>query len=294
MPNRVFDAQIEDNVNYLLAGPQTVGQDTKGYWNYGGGYLQRNVNSNVPPINYPPFIGGPAASFNGNIDPFTAILTVNSVDYGTISVNDWINNNPVSFFGDITPGTYVVSQLSGTPGGVGTYQCNQSGSGINEALLAFKPYYQPSFQERIFFATPAYVNVRTTSVTDSVLVTGQFRPFIRWYPPDTNANIYIEIQVNRYKLINPSIPYYIDYITYVKIASDNNALLGVNYGPLGVGDVSIGETIFASVVDKPDPGYYAYALDIQYYWDGVGVLTPPILEWIYGENIGITAAVIKI
>lgn len=207
MPNfAVTETNIIDTVNYLVSGPQTIGQETKGFWSYGGGYLTGNTT--------PPFIQ------------------------------------------DTVPSVYT----------------------------------QPSLLSTLYLYTPAYVNVKTTSATDRVIVTGQFRPFT--YVTNTTPSTWkIRINVNRYKLINTTIPYFVDYINYETIAQDNNLFDTTTINPdVQNGNISFGETIFASVVDSPPIGYYAYVLDLEY----EPQTGDPVLEYVYGENIGITAAVIKI
>lgn len=204
----VTQTNLIDSVNYLIAGPQTVGQETKGYWNFGGGYL---TGFNTPP-----------------------------------------------FLQDDQPPPPI--------------------------------YTQPALDDYKYLNTPAYVTVKTTSSTDSVIVTGQFRPFAK--VTNTIASTWnFYINVYRYKLINTSTPWFAGYINYSNIAQDNNAFNTATIDPLvQSGDRSWGETIFASIVDTPDVGYYAYVLDVEYR-PRTG---DPVLEWVYGENIGITAAVIKI
>lgn len=285
MPNfSVTQNNLIDTVNYLLAGPQTVGQETKGYWNYGGGYLTGNST--------PPFITtNGQAYFEGEITGTT--LDVTTMYSGNIQVGDYIDDEPlITSSPTVAPYTYITALGTGT-GGVGTYTVNQNPT-VNPTgtieMTAHTPYVQPSMGDPLDLYTPAYVNVKTTSATDRVLVTGQFRPFMRVQYTDPASVWNIKINVNRYKLVDANTPYFIDYISYVTIAQDNNVFNSSKPLDITDGENSFGETIFASIVDSPPIGYYAYVLDIVYSYSA----GDPFLEWIYGENIGITAAVIKI
>lgn len=207
MPNfSVTDKDLNDSVNYLLAGPQTLGQVSRGYWNYGGGYF---IWDNV----YPPYI------------------------------QDTVPTGP------ITDGAY--------------------------------------------FRTPAYVFVNTTSVTDSVFVTAQLRPFVNFTYTDPTSDFRLQVLIYRY-LVDESRPGWYIYdeklINYVEIASDNNALGATSSAAIQAGTASIGETVFCSIVDNPGVGRWMYSMEL-YYEIQAG---DPVLDWVYGENIGITATVIKI
>lgn len=283
MPNfAVTGINLQDTLNYLVSGPQTVGQETKGFWSYGGGYLTGS--------SYPPFITD-GSSFSGDINGTT--LTIATMNSGSVSVGDYIDDDPLITSSPIVaPYTYITALGTGT-GGVGTYTVNQNPT-VNPTgtinMTAHTPYVQPGLNEILELYTPAYVNIKTTSSTDRVIVTGQFRPFIRVQYTDPATVWNIKINVNRYKLVDKNTPFFVDTINYLTIAQDNNVFNSSKPLDITDGENSFGETVFASIVDSPSIGYYAYALSIQYSYSA----GDPFLEWVYGENIGITAAVIKI
>lgn len=70
--------------------------------------------------------GAAGASFTGSIAATT--LTVTALASGTI-----VPNQPLAGAG-ITAGTYIVSQLTGTTGGIGTYQVSASQTVASEAM----------------------------------------------------------------------------------------------------------------------------------------------------------------
>ena len=162
----------------------------------------------------------------------------------------------------------------------------------------YPPYIQNGIPtgpipDQTYFRSPAYVFVNTTSTTDSVYVTSQLRPFVNFTYTDPLSDFRLQIIVYRYK-VDELIPgWYLSgekLINFVEIASDNNALGATSSAAIQAGTASIGETVFCSIVDNPGIGRWVYSQEL-YYEIQAG---DPVLNWVYGENIGITATVIKI
>jgi len=129
-----------------------------------------------------------------------------------------------------------------------------------------------------YFRTPAYVFVNTTSVTDSVFVTAQLRPFVNFSYTDPASDFRLQVLIYRY-LVDESRPGWYIYdeklINYVEIASDNNALGATSSAAIQAGTASIGETVFCSIVDNPGVGRWMYSMEL-YYEIQAG---DPVLDW---------------
>lgn len=78
-------------------------------------------------------INSPSVSFVGSISGNT--LTVQSVTYGTLGVGQIIDDAT----GLIVEGTPIVAQLTGSPGGVGTYTVGSNQTVGTEAMVALTP-----------------------------------------------------------------------------------------------------------------------------------------------------------
>lgn len=219
MPNFTTTSKdVLDSVNYLLAGPQTLGQTSVGFWNFYGGYFRWWATE-------PPFIQ--------DTDPF----------------------------------------LAGPYAGV----------------------YIPDYT---FIISPAYVFVNTTSSTDSVFVTSQLRPFVKYSIANPANEFFLSIDIYRYR-VDERLPGWYNYsfsnpsklVNYELIAQDNNRLTTTPLDPaVPSGNASFGETVFASIVDNPGVGRWLYRQELSV----TGIVGTPDIEFIYGENIGLTATVIKI
>lgn len=145
-----------------------------------------------------------------------------------------------------------------------------------------------------FFRSPAYVFVNTTSATDSILVTSQLRPFIIVDGASVAPwSFYLSIDVYRYLVDEQQPGSYVwgeKFVNYELIAQDNNYFTDADDPAILAGTASIGETVFCSIVDRPGVGRWCYSMELNYSPE----TGTPILNYVYGENIGITATVIKI
>jgi hypothetical protein len=78
-------------------------------------------------------INAGAASFTGSIT--STLMTVTAVTSGTIAANQYL----VDMTGQIIAGTLILSQASGTPGGIGTYNLNNALTVTTEAIVSVVP-----------------------------------------------------------------------------------------------------------------------------------------------------------
>lgn len=172
------------------------------------------------------------------------------------------------------------------------------GGGYFNWQNVYPPYIQDTvptgpITDGTYFRSPAYVFVNTTSNTDSIYVTSQLRPFVNFSFTDPASDFRLQIIIYRYKVDELQPGWYTSgekLINFQEIASDNNALGATSSAAIQAGTASIGETVFCSIVDNPGIGRWMYSQEL-YYEIQAG---DPVLDWVYGENIGITATVIKI
>ena len=172
------------------------------------------------------------------------------------------------------------------------------GGGYFNWQNVYPPYIQDTvptgpITDGTYFRSPAYVFVNTTSNTDSIYVTSQLRPFVNFSYTDPASDFRLQIIIYRYKVDELQPGWYTSsekLINFQEIASDNNALGATSSAAIQAGTASIGETVFCSIVVNPGIGRWMYSQEL-YYEIQAG---DPVLNWVYGENIGITATVIKI
>lgn len=79
--------------------------------------------------------GSTIAGFEGTATFATNVMTVASVTSGSVNVGDVVTSSGVA------AGTYVTAQLTGTPGGVGTYSLSTSPGTITPAQAATTTSY---------------------------------------------------------------------------------------------------------------------------------------------------------
>ena len=73
-----------------------------------------------------------AFSFEGQGDIINTTLDITDVTSGTLTVGSYIYNN-------INPATQILAQLTGTPGGIGTYELSiDCGTLVGEPIKGFK------------------------------------------------------------------------------------------------------------------------------------------------------------
>jgi hypothetical protein len=148
-------------------------------------------------------------------------------------------------------------------------------------------YPTTDFPDRTTIWTPAQVLVNTTSSQDRVIVSAQSRPFLEWSATDPNTDFNFYISVTRYavKIVGTNTePTYIDPI---ELAQDNNVFTGNAGNP---GTISIGDTIFVSIIDQPNIGRWFYVLDLYLRINN----GDPVIQSFYVENLSLSTTVIKL
>jgi hypothetical protein len=83
--------------------------------------------------------GGTIEGFSATASFATNVMTVTAVGSGTINVGDKVTSSGV------TDGTYITAQLTGTPGGTGTYQLSTTPGTITSQAATGTSYIETAF-----------------------------------------------------------------------------------------------------------------------------------------------------
>lgn len=248
---------IVDAVNYLLSGPSGLGQNFAGFSSYQPAYLTGNyripfaqptlANLYVPNINL-----GVSEMLDGRtwkfwfavaqaVPPFSPgnIITVEGV---TDSFYDG-SYSPIGVVECTVD--YVIARTSGSydivdPSSGGVVYLNTSG----------------------FMSTDCNARVTVTGGTDRVFIGGQLDNLISYIVPSGSGDLTYTVAVNRYKgeinndPVNPDYIFNLDSTVAQKVYTYT--------GLTGTGDLPLVETVFATILDEPDPGYYWYILEVEF------------------------------
>lgn len=109
--------------------------------------------------------------------------------------------------------------------------------------------------------TDCIANATVTGATDRVFISGQINQRIS-YDCVTTSTLRVTVAINRYRVINigdvnnPELRNVFD----ATIAQRSTAVSGLT----GVGTLSTQETVFNTFIDQPDPGFYAYRLELLF------------------------------
>lgn len=289
-PVEISDKEgIVDAVNYLLSGPQGLGQSFSGFSASDPGFLTGNfrlpyTNATGAKLTVAPIALSTAEMLDGATYKFTFAVAEpsppfalgNNIEVAGV-VDPWYND-VYSQIGVIEcTTTYVIARASGAyydivaPSTGGTVQLD-AGTG--------------------FLSTDCNAKVTVTSATDRVFISGQINNIISVVSTMTSTLFY-QVAINRYRgfpntdptnpgfLFDPDGPNYTiayrDYTFQTDPTDPGYPLLPET------------DTIFASVIDSPGPGYYWYILELKFQ-NGGGDVAAEACEFYYR---GFTAQVVK-
>lgn len=252
-----------DAINYLLSGPSGLGQNFAGYSSYAPVYLTGNfripftqvdiANLYVAPITLgttemlddrtvkltfasaqatPPFSLGNGLTVSGISTAYNNMLNDNGVQIGVVSCTT----------------TYVIVRLQ-----------------VSFALLSPATGGTVEFYTtgNFFNSTDCDSRVTVTGGTDRVFLSGQLDNLISYdvisSPP---ATLEYTAAIRRYTgFINtdPTNPDYL-FASSVTIAEKVYTYTGLT----STGTLDLVETVFATFIDQPPPGYYRYILEVKF------------------------------
>lgn len=258
-----FPVESDDNVgvidalNYLLAGPQGLGQDFSGQSFSTESYL---LGNHRPPFTQPGFAylfhtlgtNYATASQTGQLITFTFNSPLTSVDfslgqpliiYDASNVIQTLLNNDISLTGVIaTSNTSVTVRTSSNFVYFPTPQPN-----YRVTLDLFRSYTSTEAQQ-----TDCIAYATVTSNTDRVFVTGQLAAVVDLTGAGTQFTL--KFQITRYKATTLNTDGSYNFVKDKVIA--NQVLTYTTSGQL------FPTVSFTPIIDTPLPGYYYYGLEV--------------------------------
>jgi hypothetical protein len=290
-PVELGDTQgIIDAVNYTLSGPQGLGQSFSGFSASTPGFVTGNYripygSSTGVKLTVAPIALSTAEMLDGATYKFTFAAAEPAPPFGlgnNIEVagvaDSWYNDTYTAIGVIECTTTYVIVRGSGTfypivaPSTGGTIKRETSGG---------------------FLSTECNAKVTVTSATDRVFISGQINNLIT-VTATTPSTLTYQVLINRYKgypNANPTNPGYVFDLDGVNatIAYRDYSFNVDPTGPTNYPLLPETDTIFASVIDSPGPGYYWYIMEILFQPTG-GDVQPEYSETFYR---GFTAQVVK-
>jgi hypothetical protein len=261
-----FPVEISDDdgiagaVNYLLSGPQGLGQFFKGFSSYTDSYLTGNFR--VPytqPTAAALYVSAISLSNAEQLDDRTIKYTFaapqatppfslgNGLTVDSIVPADWNSSN-------LNTGT------------IGVVECTTNYVIVrNRDSLPVLPLYVSGgnisyTSSNFLLSTDCNARVIVTGATDRVFISAQLNNIIS-YTATVISNVTYKVQINRYYSVPNYDPTNPDYLfVFDKTISQKT----YNYtGLTGTATLPEIETIFTTVIDNPRPNYYWYILEIE-------------------------------
>jgi hypothetical protein len=267
------DEGIIDAINYLLSGPSGLGQNFAGFSSYTPvKYLTGNFRipyTQVTPASL--YVTGINVSNATQLDDRT--IQYDFVGAPLLTVPFSLGQG-LTITG-ITPSDYNSASLSaaGTPiSQIGVVECTDSYVIVrtrNAITTPLGPYVTGGAIE--FTAMDSYqstdcdIRVTVNGGSDRVFVSAQLDQLISYTIINSPAILTVYVTINRYKgepnddPTNPDFLFDLDATIVEKAYSFT--------GLTTSGTLPLIETVFASVLDEPDPGYYRYILDVFFETD---------------------------
>jgi hypothetical protein len=288
MPNfAVKNTDLNDTINYLLAGNTGIGQQVSNYYNRTPVYLTGNRQ--------PPY----SVTNTGNL--FVILSAVNSAGttttltfvtqptqpytVGQIIYVDAVNPNSTNLSLYAWAGTQTVTACTTS---TVTYINGYFSSGtFSNPGTVQNGYPNLKNLSGVTLLTPAYVDVSINGADDVVLLNSQ----VKWgadvslpQPVAPLTNIFnVAVSIQRQDLSYAS--------NLIELVQDNNVYPnGLN--PYDIPRLEPEETVFIGIVDRPPIGVYRYWLTFR--WRVIsGSSTNVYVEFISVRNTSINATVIK-
>jgi len=256
---------IVDAINYLLSGPSGLGQNFAGFSSYTPAYLTGNFRIPFSQVN-------PAALYVPPIPLSNAQqLDDRTIKYTFASAQPsppFALGNGLTIFG-VTPSDYNSNQLDLVQ--IGVVECTTTYVIVrNRDPIAtpLGPYVSGGDVElsttgNFYNSTDCDVRVTVTGGSDRVFVSGQLENLISYEVFTAPAILTYGVRIERYlgePNNNPTNP---DFI-FDPVATIVEKLYYFTIPTVGPGTLSLQETIFSTLVDEPDPGFYRYILEVKF------------------------------
>lgn len=266
-----FPVESDDNVgvidalNYLLSGPQGLGQYFAGFSSYQLAYLTGNyripfsqptpAKIYVSPVNCSSAVQLDDRTFQYN---FSTTQTTPPFALGNQLTGDgWSNdfyNGAQGVIGAVKcTNDYVIFRTNGFYPGIGDdFTGGTVGMDLSGTLIS----------------TDCEARVTVSGGTDRVFVSAQLDQKPLYQVSSGTQDLLVTVQVNRYVGQINNDPINPDYIFNLDktVASKEYLFTGLT----GTGTTPLIETVFSSILDQPPPGLYRYILEVQF--DGANII----------------------
>lgn len=277
-------------VNYLLSGPQGLGQSFAGFSASAPGFITGNYRLPYSSPSGAKLTVAPIAlSTSEMLDGFTYRFTFAAPE----ATPPFALGNNIEVAGVLDP------WYDGVYSPIGVIECTTTtvtvrASGRSYDVVAPSTGGTVQLQTGTgFLSTDCNAKVTVTSATDRVFISGQINNIISVIAT-TTSTLFYQVSINRYRGLpnnNPTNP------GYVFVPDGDNATIAYRdytfqidpAGPVNYPLLPETDTIFASVIDSPGPGYYWYILEVTFQ-PGGGDVQPEYAETFYR---GFTAQVVK-
>lgn len=268
-PVEISDTEgIVDAVNNLLSGPGGLGQNFAGFSSYAPAYLTGNfripfTQDSIADLYVTPINLSNAEQLDDRTIKYTFAAAQPTPPFAL--------GNGLSVTG-ITPSTYNSSSLSaaGYPiTQIGVVECTTTYVIVRTRNAITTPLGSYVSGGQIFYysmdtylSTDCDVRVTVTGGTDRVFISGQLDETIGYDILSGTGNLTVYVALNRYVGVINNDPVNPDYIFDL---DETVAEKTYNYtGLTGTGTLDLIETVFATVLDQPAPGYYRYILEVYF------------------------------
>lgn len=252
---------ILDAVNYLLSGPAGLGQNFAGFSSYATAYL--NGNFRIPYTQ-----SDPAQLYVAPVPIDTAeMLDERTIkfDFTTagLTTPPFSLGNGLSVYGN-SVNFYNEAQITQ----IGVVECTNTY--VIVRILSAQPL-QPigtgGFLE--YYSVDGYVStdcecrVTVTGATDRVFISAQLDQIISYEVLSGTEDLTVYVAINRYiGQLNddPTNPDYFFNRQKPPVVEKTYTYTGLT----GSGTLPLIETVFATVLDQPPPGFYRYFLEVYF------------------------------
>jgi len=257
---------VQDAVNYLLSGPSGLGQNFSGYSTYATGYLTGNFRipfsqTGVAQLYVAPINLSNAEQLDNRTIKYTfasaqasaPFVVGNGLVARSIVPTEWNN----SYLRDNGYNTVPIGVVECTT----TYVIVRTVSAIPSPLPAYVSGGTIEYSTMDgLTSTDCDVRVTVTGGTDRVFISGQLNQIISYEVFTGTEDLTLNVELTRYAAFLNNDPVNPDYIF-----GDATTIAQQVYeypGLTGTGSLPILDTVFATILDEPDPGYYRYIVEV--------------------------------
>lgn len=257
-----------DAINYLLSGPSGLGQNFSGFTTFSTGYLTGNFRIPFTQVNTAQLYVAPINLGNAELlDDRTIKYTFTSAQ-ATVPFS--VGNGLVVT--GVTPIEWNNSYLR--PNGyntvpIGVVECTTTY--VIVRTIAPIPSPLPAYVSGgtieyssmdALNSTDCDVRVTVEGGTDRVFISGQLNQVISYEVFSGSEDLTVYVDLSRYTAFINNDPVNPDYIfddVYI-VAEKVYEFPGLT----GTGSLPLLETVFATILDEPDPGYYRYIVEVYF------------------------------